>query len=151
MDFPRTYAPPYADNPKSTRDLHIFCDASEREYGSVAYMRTVYDQKQVHISFVLTRSHIAPKKQLSMPRLELSAALIGAQLASVLQAELTLPIGQVILWSDSTTVLHWLKTESCRYKVFLGTCVAEIQNLMDVANWRYMDLWILRTYCEQPG
>lgn len=114
-------------------------------------MRTVYDQKQVHISFVLTRSHIAPKKQLSMPRLELSAALIGAQLASVLQAELTLPIGQVILWSDSTTVLHWLKTESCRYKVFLGTCVAEIQNLMDVANWRYMDLWILRTYCEQPG
>ncbi|TWW54954.1 hypothetical protein D4764_09G0000030 [Takifugu flavidus] len=139
MEIPRCYAPVSADSSTSIRDLHIFCDASERAYGSVAYLRTEDAQKQVHVSFVLARSRVAPKKQLSMPRLELSAALTGAQLASVLQTELALPIGTIILWSDSTTVLHWITSESCQYKVFVGTRVAEIQSLTDVSNWRYVD------------
>ena len=106
MEIPRCYAPASADSPKSARDLHIFCDASERAYGSVAYLRTEDAQNEVHVSFVLARSRVAPKKQLSMPRLELSAALTGAQLASVLHTKLTLPIRKITLWSDSTTVLH---------------------------------------------
>lgn len=74
-----------------------------------------------------------------MPRLELSAALTGAQLAQVIQNELTLPIDSVTLWSDSTTVLYWLTAESCRYKVFVGGRVAEIQTLTETAEWRYVD------------
>ncbi|KAL0153521.1 hypothetical protein M9458_051135 [Cirrhinus mrigala] len=74
-----------------------------------------------------------------MPRLELSAALTGAQIAKVLQRELTVTIRQVILWTDSTTVLHWLLSDSCRYKVFVGTRVAEIQSLTDISSWRYVD------------
>lgn len=61
-----------------------------------------------------------------MPRVELSAALSGAQLVKLLETELTIPIQQVICWSDSTTVVHWLQSESCHYKVFVGTRVAEI-------------------------
>ena len=74
-----------------------------------------------------------------MPRLELSAALTGAQLASLHLTELTVPVQNVILWSDSTTVLHWIKSESCRYKVFVGTRVSEIQNQTNVGKWRYVD------------
>ena len=139
MEIPRCYAPASADSPTSIRDLHIFCDASERAYGSVAYLRTEDDQGEIHVAFILARSRVAPKKQLSIPRLELSAALTGAQLARVIQTELTLPIRKVTLWSDSTTVLHWIQSESCSYKVFVGTRVAEIQNLTDVSNWRYVD------------
>lgn len=76
---------------------------------------------------------------LSMPRLELSAALTGAQLAKVIQTELSLNLHTVTLWSDSTTVLNWLTSESCRYKVFVGTRIAEIQTLTDTAEWRYID------------
>lgn len=47
-----------------------------------------------------------------MPRLELYAALTGAQLAKVLQTELTLPIQSVVMWSDSTIVLSWIQSES---------------------------------------
>ncbi|KAI3358998.1 hypothetical protein L3Q82_015385, partial [Scortum barcoo] len=139
IEIPRCYVPVSTDSLTSIRDLHIFCDASERAYGSVAYLRTEDAQNQVHVSFVLARSRVAPKKQLSMPQLELSAALTGAQLASVLQTELTLPIRKIILWSDSTTVLHWIRSESCHYKVFVGTRVAKIQSLTDVSNWRYVD------------
>lgn len=72
-----------------------------------------------------------------MPRLELSAA--GVHLASLLHNELTIPIRKTTLWSDSTTVLHWIRSESCHHKVFVGTRVAEIQSLTEVSNWRYVD------------
>ncbi len=85
------------------------------------------------------RSRFSPKKQQSIPRLELCAALTGAQLAKVLKPELSVPIYQVTLWSDSTTVLAWIQADSCRYKVFVGTRVAEIQELTDPKVWRYVD------------
>lgn len=139
LEFPRTYAPPCADKPTASRELHVFCDASERVYGSVAYLRTVDDQGHVYVSFLLARLRVAPKKRLSMPRLELSAALTGAQLARLIQTELTVLIQQTFFWSDSTTVLQWLRSESCRYKIFVGTRVAEIQTLTDLTSWRYVD------------
>ncbi|XP_067660546.1 uncharacterized protein [Haliotis asinina] len=138
VNLPRCYTPHHVDTTNSVQQLHIFSDASERVYGAVAFLRTVY-QGKVYVSFVQARSRVAPKRQLSIPRLELSAALVGAQLADMLNRELTLPIERVTLWSDSTTVLSWLKSDSCRYKVFVGTRVAEIQTLTNVADWRYVN------------
>ncbi|XP_052419354.1 uncharacterized protein LOC127963465 [Carassius gibelio] len=139
LQFPRPYAPGKSDTPSTVRELHVFCDTSERVYGSVAYLQVNDESDEVHVTFVLARSRVAPRKCLSMPRLELCAALSGAQMAKVIQTELTIPIHQVTYWTDSTTVLHWLKSESCRYKVFVGSRVAEIQTLTDVSRWRYVD------------
>ena len=75
----------------------------------------------------------------SMPRLELCGALAGAQLAQLLQRELTLNLQHLTLWTDSTTVLERLQSESCRFKVFVGTRVAEIQELTNPNSWRYVD------------
>ncbi len=111
------------------------CDASEKSYGSVAYLRSENPQGKVEMAFVTARSLVAPKKQQSFPRLELCAALTGAQLAKVLKTELTLPLSNVTLWSDSTTVLTWILSDSCRFKVFVGTRVAEV----------------LCTVCQQPS
>ncbi|KAL7859535.1 hypothetical protein SRHO_G00146820 [Serrasalmus rhombeus] len=94
------------------REMHVFCDASEQVYGSVAYLRTVDGQGRTHLSFLMACSRVAPKHLHSMPRLELS---------QVLQNELTLSIDKIVLWTDSTTILAWLKSESCHFKVFVGT------------------------------
>lgn len=83
MEIPKCYAPESSDSPTSIRGLHIFCEASERAYGSVAHMWTKDAQREVYILFVLAGSQIAPKKQLSMLRIELVSALTGAQLAHV--------------------------------------------------------------------
>ncbi len=80
-----------------------------------------------------------PKRQLSMPRLELCAALTSAQLAQFFKQDLTITIETVTLWTDSTTVLTRIQSESCRYKVFVGTRVAEIQVLTELHSWRYVD------------
>lgn len=66
------------DVPTSARNIHVFCDASERAYGSVAYLRTEDPNGKVEVAFLVARSRVAPKKQQSIPRLELCAALTVA-------------------------------------------------------------------------
>lgn len=139
VTLPRAYLPKEVDIAGLHREVHIFCDASEEAYGSVAYLRTTDKHGKVHLSFLMARSRVSPKRLHSMPRLELCAALTGAQLAQVLGKELTIPIDKTVLWSDSTTVLTWLKSESCRFKVFVGTRIEEIQELTDRHTWRYVD------------
>ena len=121
--------------------MHVFCDASEQAYGSVVYLTTKSDDT-VHVSFVMARSRVAPKRQQSMPRLELCAALTGAQLSSLVHRELTLSITQTFLWTDSTTVLTWLTSASCRFKVFVGTRVSEIQDLTTLVELAAPNRWI---------
>ncbi len=108
--IPRCYTPFKGYAEILNRDLHIFFDASERAYSSLAYMRTENNEGHIHVSFVFARSRVAPRKQMTIPRLELSGALTGAQVANILQAELTVDINHVIHWSDSSTVLQWLKS-----------------------------------------
>lgn len=136
--IPRCYTSTELDSKVCKRDIHIFCDASNNAYGSVAYLRTESPQGQVEVAFITARSRVAPKRQLSVPRLELCAALSGAQLARLLEKELTLNIQQVTLWSDSKTVLSWIQSDSCRYKVFVGTRIAEIQELTASQAWHYV-------------
>lgn len=126
-------------NPDATTySLHVFCDASEQAYGLVAYL-TMESEGKIHVAFVMARSRVAPRKQLSMPCLELCGALTGAQLSSLLHKELSLTIRQTCLWTDSTTVLSWLKSESCRFKVFVGTRITDIEELTQLCEWRYVD------------
>lgn len=139
VQLSRLYLPEHLTEPVSEREIHIFCDASEQAYGAVAYMRTVMSDGSPYLAFLMARSRVSPKRVLSMPRLELCGALAGAHLSSLLENELTLDIDRIVLWSDSTTVLTWLRSESCRFKVFVGTRIAEIQELTHPHTWRYVD------------
>lgn len=55
ISLPRCYVSPNLDDKDSKRDVHIFCDASERAYGSVAYLRTEGSQGQVEVAFITAR------------------------------------------------------------------------------------------------
>uniref|UniRef100_A0A3B3I8X4 Tetrahydrofolate dehydrogenase/cyclohydrolase catalytic domain-containing protein n=1 Tax=Oryzias latipes TaxID=8090 RepID=A0A3B3I8X4_ORYLA len=67
------------DKADSQRELHIFCDASQQAYGSVAYFRTQDVAGNIEVAFLTARSRVAPKRQLSMPRLELSLKELGIE------------------------------------------------------------------------
>lgn len=74
-----------------------------------------------------------------MPCLELCAAVTGAQPAKLLETELTLKIDSTVLGTDTSTVPTWLQSELCRFKVFVGACVAEVQESTEPYSWQYLD------------
>ena len=67
----------------SRADLHVFSDASEIGFGAVSYLRFETDTG-IAISFVMAKSRVAPLKLVTIPRLELSAAVMATRLASTI-------------------------------------------------------------------
>lgn len=58
--------------------LHVSCDASERAYSAVAYLQGETRDGEMTVSLVASKSRVAPLKRMTLPRLELMGALIGA-------------------------------------------------------------------------
>lgn len=72
------------DHTARKREVHVSCDATQRAYSSVGNLCTKDSEGHVEVAFLTAGSRVAPKRQLSMPRLKLCAALTGAQLVNLL-------------------------------------------------------------------
>ena len=121
--------------------LHIFCDASESAFCSVAYIRAQLNDQSVHVSFVYSRARVAPCKKsklLTVPRLELQAAVLGSRLYLFLKSELGLKPDYVMFWSDSQIVLHYLRSETLPLKTFVANRVAEILSATKEHRWHFL-------------
>ena len=109
--------------------LHVFVDASIKAYGTVAYLTS-----GPHTTMVMSKSRVAPLKKLTLPQLELMAAVVGARLASYLRNQLK--ITRTIYWSDSQIVIHWLSSTK-ELKQFVKNRVIEIRKSTSNATWNY--------------
>lgn len=120
-----------------TLQLHVFCDASPTAYAAVAYWR-VHSNNNVCVSFIASKSRVAPLKPVTIPRLELQAAVLGCRLADTIQKEHRLQPIKRYLWTDSTTVLHWIKNENRNYNVFVANRLGELDELSSTHEWHYI-------------
>ncbi|XP_071145385.1 uncharacterized protein [Mytilus edulis] len=82
----------------------------------------------------MAKNRVAPLKQLTIPRLELMAAVIGSRLLAHIRN--TLQITRAVLWSDSQIVLTWLSSKKT-LKPFISNRVKEITELTEELTWRY--------------
>ncbi|XP_055839902.1 uncharacterized protein LOC129907623 [Episyrphus balteatus] len=117
--------------------LHTFVDASEEAFSAVTYLRIEVGD-QVSVSFIAGKTRCAPKKLISIPRLELSAAVLGIRLCNTIIEHHDLTFADKIFWSDSKTVLNWLKSEPRHQKQFVGFRIAEILESSHVNQWRWI-------------
>ena len=136
VEIPRCIKPSKFDN--SFLELHHFSDASERAYGSCSYLRCVNKQGEVHVSLVASKGKVAPIKTLSIPRLELQAAVLSVRMDLMLKRELELELSQSYFWTDSEIVLQYIRNYSLRFQVFVANRVSEVQQATSRDQWHHV-------------
>jgi len=120
---------------RSHSQVHVFCDASQRAYGAALYIRScMVDNSVVHLA--CSKNRLAPVKTVTLPQLELLAALVGARLLHYICQATRIDITEATLWTDSTVALGWIRQDPNRWKTFVCNRVTEIQSYTTPSQWR---------------
>ena len=127
----------YFDLNRNPTEIQVngLCDASERAYAAVLYIRCTYNADHIDTSLVTSKTRVAPIKKQTIPRLELLGALILARLINSV-VPLLGRTGAVYCWTDSMTVLQWIRNKQV-YKQYVRNRVDEIHQLTLQCSWRH--------------
>ena len=136
ISIPRCYRPPSSQPVRA--ELHHFSDASESGYGAVSYLRFEDETGQIHCSIVMGKARLAPIKTISIPRLELSAAVVAVRLNTMLKDQLTLPIVDTFYWTDATSVLQYIRNTDKRFKTYVANRLTVIHEGSKVSQWKHV-------------
>ena len=113
--------------------LICFCDASEKTYATAIYLKT-FSEDKTEVNLLVSKLRIAPKKKMSIPRLELLALLIGMRSLKFVSKELKFENTKITVWTDSQRVLNWIKTKK-PLSVFVCNGLTEITSEKNVEFW----------------
>jgi len=151
-DLPSIKIPRHITEHEGSQTVIVFCDASISAYGAVAYIRTAptdgapneggHNQptRGVSVRQVMSQGKVTPPKKQTVPRLELEAAKMGINVAKiVLKAFPHLKQEEVEYFSDSQTVLKWLRMQSRLQDTFVGHRVSDIHSFSEPEQWHYVD------------
>ncbi|XP_075163137.1 uncharacterized protein LOC142235765 [Haematobia irritans] len=137
VSIQRCYLKCITDYNNAEVELHTFVDASENGYAAVAYLRIVNGESVV-CSLVGSKTRVAPLRVISIPRLELMAALIGTRFANTIVSNHSITINRKYFWSDSRTVLSWLTYNNKKYHQFVSLRVSEILETTELGEWNWI-------------
>ncbi|XP_055622012.1 uncharacterized protein LOC129765623 [Toxorhynchites rutilus septentrionalis] len=118
-------------------ELHTFVDASELGYAAVSYFRFVQDGV-IKCALIGAKTRVAPIKFVSIPRLELQAAVIGVRLAKSIEQGHSLDIKRRYFWTDARDVICWLNSDNRRYSQFVAFRTSEILENTEIKDWNWI-------------
>ena len=108
-------------------------------YGAACYIKLKYVDGTVKITFLLGKSRLAPIKVVTIPRLELCAAVLAAKMYEAITSELEYDVTRTYVWSYSMPVLGYIRNTTVRYKTFVANRIAIIHDLTRVSDWHHID------------
>ncbi|CAL4152704.1 unnamed protein product [Meganyctiphanes norvegica] len=118
-------------------EVHIFSDASKDSYGTVVYVKTPiceeYPNGNIHLS--CAKGKVAPiEGKQTIPRLELSGALLAAHKVPYMMKAWDLPVDtKFIFWCDARVVLTWLSQYNIK-EIYVHNRVKQIRDLCNNQN-----------------
>lgn len=119
-------------------EFHHFSDASTLGYGQCSYVRLFDISGKVYVSLVFAKSRVTPLKQISIPRLELTAAVLSVKVASFLNKEFKFQNVKNFYYTDSQVVLGYLGNEAKRFHVFVANRIQQIKDLSSAHEWVFV-------------
>ena len=125
----------YFENGCTNLRLHIFTDASEEAMCIVAYLQ---DEATLKLTYVIGKCRVAPIRHMTVPKLELQAAVYGVRLRNQILNEHDVKIDKIYHWTDSSTVLQWLQAAHKKQQVFVANRAAEILEHSSMDQWRHV-------------
>ncbi|XP_074032056.1 uncharacterized protein [Leptinotarsa decemlineata] len=123
-------------NPVSVQ-FHGYCDASQTAYGACIYIRCSDTLGNCTSNLYCAKTRVAPLKVLTIPRLELSGALLLAELVDKARSS-SWNIEKIIYWCDCTICISWINTSPHILKTFVANRVAKIQNISNSKSWKHV-------------
>jgi len=119
-------------------ELHGFSDESELAYGACLYIRSIDVHGKITTKLLCSKSRVAPLKRLSLPRLELYAAVLLADMYQASSRALKVSFNKIRFWTDPMVVLAWLSSPATRWKTFVANRVSHIHEITAVENWNHI-------------
>ena len=121
----------------SQLELHGFCDASQKAYAAVVYLR-VKDNDEFYCNILAAKTKVAPTKPVTLPRLELMGAVYLSKLITKVKTALKMPTIPIYCWRDSTITLAWIHSDPAERKPFVANRIAKIQESVAREHWRHV-------------
>ena len=119
-------------------ELHTFCDASEKGYGACTYIRIINATGLIHVALLVGKGRVAPLKQITIPRLELCAAVVAVKLDRLVRQELDVELLQSTFWMDSKVVLAYIHNDTKCFKTFVSNRVSNIREVSEKSQWHHI-------------
>ncbi|XP_066925602.1 uncharacterized protein [Clytia hemisphaerica] len=118
--------------------LHHFSDASCDAYGQASYIRLINTTGNISIKLVMSKSRVAPPKRPTIPRLELTAAVLSVKISNSLHNELDILITNEYFWTDSQVVLAYISNEVKHFHLFVSNRIKFIRENSALDQWLYV-------------
>ena len=138
IKIPRCYKPESFGNVREV-ELHHFSDASENGYGQCSYIRLVNDEDKPHCALVMAKARVTPLRAITIPRLELAAAVVSVRVHSILERELDYTNVKETFWTDSKVVLGYINSDAKRFHVYVANRVQQIRDKTSTDQWKYVE------------
>ncbi|XP_054652021.1 uncharacterized protein LOC129192244 [Dunckerocampus dactyliophorus] len=137
LQIPRCYTP-FSTAGAQTRELCVFADASVKAIAAVAYIRVTNKDEQTAVGFVFGKTKLAPQPDLTIPRLELCAAVLAVEIAEMIVAEMDETFDDITYYTDSKVVLGYIHNQSRRFYVYVHNRVQRILQSPCSGQWKYV-------------
>uniref|UniRef100_A0A6P7GL53 Uncharacterized protein LOC114339493 n=1 Tax=Diabrotica virgifera virgifera TaxID=50390 RepID=A0A6P7GL53_DIAVI len=120
--------------------LHIFYGASEEAFAAVAYIRG-HARGSLSVSIIAGKGKVARAKGMSIPKLELNAAVEGAKLKAYVEKAFgqDLNFARSFLWTDSRTVMCWLTSRTGRFSQYVTNRINLILDYSTLNQWNWIN------------
>ena len=94
------------------------------------------DEATLKLTYVIGKCRVAPIRHMTIPKLELQAAVYGVRLRKQILNEHDVKIDKIFHWTNSSTVLQWLQAAHKKQQVFVANRAAEMLENSSMDQWR---------------